>query len=337
AIIGVLVALLLPAIQAAREAARRSSCQNNLKNIGLACLNYESARQVLPPGASVLTKTDVNSFSWHVHILPYIEQGGLSSEVAARVKSMESNGQDPGAYQMAELNDLELPLYLCPSDDSLEIKDKFRGEGSHSSSYAGVAGSYQSAYRLKFGSQPSCVQGGPDDCVGPTTGLCAGINTDGLLFPGSNVNMGQVTDGVSNTLMAGERWYQLRVWMAGVYHQQSPPRGQAATPLPAVGYTPRSSCSSSTKNIDDRYPINAELTVVGFYDAHNTAQYGDRPPKPDGAPGGLTFNNLFFASFHTSGANFVRGDGGVVFLSDDIDVRAFVAAGSRNGQETTAL
>ena len=66
AIIGVLIALLLPAIQAAREAARRMSCQNNVKNIGLACLNYESAKKAHPPGSTVVTQTTKNGLSWNV-------------------------------------------------------------------------------------------------------------------------------------------------------------------------------------------------------------------------------------------------------------------------------
>src|SRR5882724_1366526 len=70
AIIGILVALLLPAIQAAREAARRSQCQNNLKQIGLAITNYESATKTLPPGAFL-----GEGSAWSAFILPYLEEG----------------------------------------------------------------------------------------------------------------------------------------------------------------------------------------------------------------------------------------------------------------------
>jgi prepilin-type N-terminal cleavage/methylation domain-containing protein/prepilin-type processing-associated H-X9-DG protein len=337
AIIGVLVALLLPAIQAAREAARRMSCQNNLKNMGLACLNYEATKGVMPPGSTIPTRTDVNGLTWHASILPYVEQGTLSSNIAARIKDWEQRnaGREAGAYEMAELNDLELSLFLCPSDEAAEIKDKFRGDGSHSSSYAGVAGSFQAGNRLKFRTAATCAKGGRDFCVGPTTGLCAGINTDGVLFPGSNVRIGQISDGTSNTLMIGERWYQLRVWLAGSYHQETQGRGQPATKFPSVGYTPLNSCSSSTKNIDERYPPNADMNVVGFYDAHDNSK--DRPTMPSGAPRGLTFNNLYFASFHPGGVNFVRADGSVTLLPDNIDIQAFVAAGSRNGEEVIPL
>src|SRR3954453_11390332 len=76
AIIGILVALLLPAIQDAREAARRTKCVNNLKNIGLACLNYESANKRYPPSSTIARNQSyptANGLSWCVLILPYVE------------------------------------------------------------------------------------------------------------------------------------------------------------------------------------------------------------------------------------------------------------------------
>ncbi|MEO0530277.1 MAG: DUF1559 domain-containing protein, partial [Planctomycetota bacterium] len=75
AIIGILVALLLPAVQAAREAARRNECANNLKQISLACLNYEAARRALPPAASNTPIERDNSLGWQVAILPYYPVG----------------------------------------------------------------------------------------------------------------------------------------------------------------------------------------------------------------------------------------------------------------------
>src|SRR6201988_3028453 len=81
AIIGILVALLLPAIQAAREAARRTKCVNNLKNIGLACLNYESSKKSYPPSSTIADDVNTNGLSWHVLILPYVEEGGIDSTI----------------------------------------------------------------------------------------------------------------------------------------------------------------------------------------------------------------------------------------------------------------
>ena len=86
AIIGVLVALLLPAIQAAREAARRMSCQNNLKQMGLAMLNYEGTKKVLPPGSTMGMPQTRNGLSWHVEILPFAEFSSLQSKIENRIK-----------------------------------------------------------------------------------------------------------------------------------------------------------------------------------------------------------------------------------------------------------
>ena len=87
AIIGVLVALLLPAIQAARESARRSQCQNQLKNIALACLNFESAKGTLPPGSVNTAVSQGSGLGWPVHILPYIEESTVSEEALTKYKS----------------------------------------------------------------------------------------------------------------------------------------------------------------------------------------------------------------------------------------------------------
>jgi prepilin-type N-terminal cleavage/methylation domain-containing protein len=336
AIIGVLVALLLPAIQAAREAARRMSCQNNLKNIGMACLNYETAKRVLPPGSTNITKPGPNGISWCAHVLPYVEQGALDSTVQTRVaniiKRIEAGENLDPAYGLAELNDIELNLFVCPSDNGVEMADKFRA-GSRTSSYVGIAGSYAASYRLRTGSRlTACTDS--DDCRGtPYAGQCAQINTDGLLYPGSEVAMGQIDDGASNTLLAGERWYQLRIWPAGNYHSDTPGRGVSNYKMPVTGYTPLGSCSSSAKNLDDDYPINANLSVVGYYISHDNET--DRPFMSGGSRT-MAFNNMLFGSFHVSGANFVHGDGSVVFLSDAIDRAVYLAQGSRNGGETVA-
>jgi prepilin-type N-terminal cleavage/methylation domain-containing protein/prepilin-type processing-associated H-X9-DG protein len=334
AIIGVLVALLLPAIQAAREAARRMSCQNNLKNIGLAALNYESARQVMPPSSLVVPKPVFNGMSWHVLVLPYVEQGAIDAQIAQRLQQMTSSGGSVDAYALANINDLQIPLFVCPSDIASDVKDKFR-EGSRSSSYTAVAGSYMANQRLQFRRTAVCTTASQEDCVGATGGLCDAINTDGVMYPGAETSIGDISDGSSNTLLVGERWYQLRIWTAGNYHGETPPRGQAAANFPPTGYTPRNSCSSAAKNLDERYPINANLNVVGYYDAHDNSV--DRPTKPDNAPGGMQFNNLLFGSFHSGGANFVRADGSVQFLTDSVSPAAFLAAGSRNGEETVGV
>ena len=125
AIIGVLVALLLPAIQSAREAARRMSCTNGQKQIGLAMLNYESSFKKLPPGSTAGTQGK-NGFSWHVEILPYAEFSNLKNNIQTQIEALtttSSGGRGgvpvvnrPEPYQLQGVDEDKIDVYRCPSD-----------------------------------------------------------------------------------------------------------------------------------------------------------------------------------------------------------------------------
>ena len=144
AIIGILVALLLPAVQAAREAARRTKCVNNLKNIALACLNYESAKKALPPGTTVSKTASRSGLGWQVLILPFIEES-LVSEDAIKKYNDPTNDDAYSGAGMDALNALKLQMYLCPSDGEIAfLNDKFDGttKNRRGMSYVGVMGSY---------------------------------------------------------------------------------------------------------------------------------------------------------------------------------------------------
>ncbi len=207
AIIGILVALLLPAIQAAREAARRTKCVNNLHNIALACLNYEAAKKGLPPGSTLALRWDngckcyanynsASGLGWQVLILPYMEESGISDQTLALWDQMKQKGQ-PGqdAYSggalFDRLNGLTLAMYLCPSDGEMAIlKDKFDLPGNkdrRGMNYVGVAGSY-------FARTGNCTNSAKKGGVYCTTAsnppsLFAINNYDGLLIHGWQVSL----------------------------------------------------------------------------------------------------------------------------------------------------
>ncbi|WP_252851218.1 DUF1559 domain-containing protein [Aeoliella straminimaris] len=113
AIIGILVALLLPAVQSAREAARRTSCKNNLKQLGLALLNYESAKKELPAGSLGTINTSAGYWSPHAQMLPYFEQGTLSDLFV--IKAEDPNG-NPWTAHNTQIAETELNILRCPSD-----------------------------------------------------------------------------------------------------------------------------------------------------------------------------------------------------------------------------
>ncbi len=339
AIIGVLVALLLPAIQAAREAARRMSCQNNLKQLGLACLNYESSRKTYPMGSTITNRRSTgatyNGLSWLATVMPYIEQANVSNIIDDRIEQFKraNNGNDPDiAYDpiFDDLNDSAIENYQCPSDNPTELYDSLNPRQA-ASSYVGVAGSAGS--RAPDETPQSKENFG---FHGSKSGFQGPVNYDGILFMGSKTKPKDIVDGTSNTLLAGERWYSLRgwavggYWTAGISSGGGPFGGQAPPTGPMDGQY-----GFGYKNIDRRYPINASLESVGFFVQHDNAK--ERVFASPTAPKTMAVNNLLFGSFHSGGANFVKADGSVHFLSDDLDVLIYEAMASKNGGETVNM
>ncbi len=322
AIIGILVALLLPAVQTAREAARRMSCQNKIRNDALAILNYESSTRQFPPGAVNAKKPGDNGISWEVLILPYVEDAGLSDRILAQIRDNETNGDGSlNAYELDFGNENQIDIYTCPSDGN--HRDKFGAQGGKTytlSNYSGITGS-----AFSRGDTKNFVNGS-----GSTH--CGAVNYDGILIQDTPVKTRNIIDGLSKTLLIGERWYQLRVWTAGVYHNVSGGGfGQAAV-KPKGPVSP--SCNNASKNIDARYGLNPDLDVVGYYLGHENET--DRPTMPPGSSTTIQYNDLPFGSFHAGGANFSNADVSTRFITDSVDMAVLEALASRNGREIVA-
>jgi prepilin-type N-terminal cleavage/methylation domain-containing protein len=331
AIIGILVALLLPAIQAAREAARRAKCVNNLKNLGLACLNYESSKKHYPPSSTIADATNTNGMSWHILILPYIEDDAVAADIKAFMDEYkEDKKKDADMYLLERVRGLTLPLYQCPSDNP-ELIIHRSSPGFNASSYAGVTGSYISR------SPAGCPISKYDDPNYLKTPCVTGLNIDGMMFPAgtATVKANRILDGSSKTLMIGERWYQLRVWTAGNYYDTMVKSGSGINAKQSVPTTvPVGSLTNSAKNISKEVPPNPDLSVVGCYTAHDNSI--DRPAIADKAVCKTGYNNLPFASFHPGIVNFVRADGGTEVIQDSIDPFVYTAMASRNGDEVVS-
>ncbi|MCA9231128.1 MAG: DUF1559 domain-containing protein [Planctomycetales bacterium] len=208
AIIGVLVALLLPAIQSAREAARRSSCTNNLKQIGLALQNYESAIGSLPIGAAL----DEGAM-WSAFILPYMEQESIRNLVKIDFDN-HTNYAYPGPFYTYPVlnNNLEacetvIPVYRCPSTNQPEhIADQ--GKDSNFYIHERVPGSY-----IGNGSGVVWSQVAYTDLDGlyhaqmeQLDGVLTGIKADGATtqFNKKPIDFRMISDGLSNTVAVGE-------------------------------------------------------------------------------------------------------------------------------------
>ena len=176
-IIGILIALLLPAVQAAREAARRAQCLNNLKQIGIALHSYAATNTVFPPSFCIQRGTVLsgNNGSWSIHgrLLPYLEQGNAFGMVRLDVAW--------DAQSATGVPTLRLPMFFCPSDPN----DRVRVDGN------GLPYTRPQTYGFNFGTwlvwDPATGQGG-----------------DGVFFVNSALSPSAITDGTSNTLAAAE-------------------------------------------------------------------------------------------------------------------------------------
>jgi prepilin-type N-terminal cleavage/methylation domain-containing protein/prepilin-type processing-associated H-X9-DG protein len=207
AIIGILVALLLPAVQSAREAARRTQCTNNLRQIGLAFHNYHSARKSFPPGLiSQAEAVDGRGlgpgWGWAAHLLPYCEETNLRRDIDITKEIAHAAN--------AEARVTSLPTFLCPTDDPpratftvVDASGKALCDVAFAN-YVGMAGVFEvSVY-------PDTSNGSP-----------------GVLLRNSKIRSTQVPDGLSHTLFVGERASRRSpqtTWTGAITGASIPPR-----------------------------------------------------------------------------------------------------------------
>ncbi len=298
AIIGILVGLLLPAVQQVRESARRTECSNNMRQVGLALHMYHGSLRTLPPGWEVevafpasptpfiptptlFHDTDDEDFDgapgwgWAARILPFLEQSNLEREIDYTMPL------DDEAFEEVRMH--VIPIYQCPSDPSpglmewgylLEDHDHPGGDtgGDPHDDHDGHDGEMVS--RCNY----SGVFGNLEIADDPDAG-------NGVFFLNSQVRFKHVTDGLSNTLMVGERLATTGTvtWVGVDPHIEEP-----------------------------------EARIVGTCD--------HLPNDRDGH-----FED--FRSAHPIGANFVMADGSVRLMSDFVDVETYQGMATRGGRE----
>ena len=328
AIIGVLVALLLPAVQAAREASRRSQCQNHLKQIGLAALNCESANGGLPPGGWGYLWTgdpDMGSGAkqpggWAYSLLPYFENVNVyvvGKGLAAAQKRLE----------LAKQKALPVTAFYCPSrrspaayygpEVSKNAADS-TGKFVAKSDYAANGGSYcpdVNADRDGSGPEPalgwydgpdvSCVTKYPACVWSSYTAGNVGNYMNGAVVPRLPVELKQITDGTSNTLFVAEKFLYVNYYGdTGDEYKQN-------------------SCADNNS------------AYQGYdWDVIRWAR-SDRPnyePKPDTylGPSGPEACTYRFGSAHASIFNAAFCDGSVRSVSYDVDMPEFEMMAVRN-------
>jgi len=191
-IIGMLLGILLPAVSAGREAARKSQCANNLRQVGIGILSFSSTHNQFPTGSTLIPRNGRAGLSWHVFILPQIELGHVFDKIDPQPNGMAKN---------LEAATLEIPVFLCPSTPSAS-------SDLGNANYAGVTGAGRLADTTKD----------LEDMA------CGDYFTDGILYPDSQVTPAHIKDGHSNTVMVGERFYWTEDWTYGAAWKGRPDR-----------------------------------------------------------------------------------------------------------------
>lgn len=323
AIIGVLVALLLPAVQSAREAARRTACSNNMHQYVIACHNYESAKRTFPPGAEPANGSDWATGygpSWRVHVLPYME----GNVVTDQLDLYAPGGLDMDWGPEHNGNHLVLANYLpemlfCPSSDMPRVLPQ--GKSGHSvaaASYAGVAGSSGNDAEERYLRSNGNVHA-----------------YNGILCANCKTSIGKITDGTSNVILLAEQ----SDWAFYL------PSGNAA-PMRAdcrssglhgawLGTFLKQRGKGGGNPHDDRvYNTTTIGRPLGSKDCgfmHFTPEYchGEPCTKYD--------NQSPILSAHPGGAHVAMADGSVQFLNEDIDFDMLQLAGIRDDGLLTPL
>lgn len=256
AIVAVLVGLLVPAVQQAREAARRSQCQNQLRQLGLALHNYHDAHLVLPPGALVVGPSfrTFSGWGWGAMILPQLDQSPLYSRIDFDLGTAVGANRDVIATPLS--------IWRCPTD-----------------------------------SLPERVTVSISGHADATTATGNAVGSQGVLSALSNVTFADVTDGLSQTLLLGERIHIPSV------------SGSLLVTSSWCGFIAETDryifASTPYVEASGLWPINRSLT-----------------------------SSSSFSSRHAGGANFCLADGSARFLSENIDVRVLEALGTPGGGET---
>lgn len=206
AIIGVLIALLLPAVQQAREAARRMQCSNNFKQMGIGLHNHHDTYGRFPPGGSIDQKPfgthatgQAYGASWLVYMLPYIEQNTMFDQM--RIDGQSAWNGPNATHNCSVVDRAFIETYLCPSSPMSK-----EARNAYDNTYKVLAPSYVGISGAVNGLIPGYTESRTNTPDTGQAGCCSGgtISAGGVLFPNSKINFSNISDGSTNTMVISE-------------------------------------------------------------------------------------------------------------------------------------
>ena len=312
AIIGVLVALLLPAVQSAREAARRNSCVNNLKQLALALTNRESIAGNYPASFEIISGTTLttNNGSWSIQaqLLPFLEEGATFATI-----NFDLPWDDPESIANG-VPTRRVPMYLCPSEINDTVRTKNGDPKVYPHNYGGNFGQWL--------------------VYDPTDSSNTG---DGVFFVNSKLRAAQVQDGLSNTLAFAE----VKTFTPYIRNTSDPGPDIPDEPnqLPTIGDekygVDTNDNTGHTEWPDGRVHHSGFTTVFtpntlvpfkGFDIDVNTQKEGNSATQ-------ASYAAITARSFHPAGVNVALLDGSVHFVADSIERPVWRALSTRDGGE----
>jgi len=315
AIIGVLVALLLPAIQAARESARRTSCVNNMKNLGIACLNFHDSNKKLPTSNRAPGVATAPRFAWSTLMLPYFEEQSVYDQY-----DFQTNWSNPMS-QNFKLVGTRLPVFECPSTP----EERFDGDIQYWTQ--GIAN--WEASRCSAPTDYSPIVQVETRVYTSVLGIDPPVDATGMMLRNAVCTLRHVADGTSHTIMLAEsagrpfvyrktsRFGELTANRVNGGGWCRPASDYGLDGCTEDGVTFPGPCAVNCTNGEDYLKGGSDMSAVPipFYGTFSTSE---------------TF------AFHPGGANILMGDASVHFVAEGVDMRSFAAMVTRKAADPVA-
>jgi prepilin-type N-terminal cleavage/methylation domain-containing protein/prepilin-type processing-associated H-X9-DG protein len=324
AIIGILIALLLPAVQAAREAARRTSCANNLHQLGLAAQNFHQTNNRFPMGR----KTTSGEYDWsqHARLLPYIEQ--------VRLTVSSNFDLSPNDAKNKALREVDIPIFRCPSDMNrltANVSDNHPGWGKNN--YKGNAGSDVGRLKNKV------------------------EQNNGIFVSNKQIRIADITDGASHTALFAEAvigdgsdvtisvpgdWFKISASVSGTAVAYDPKTGktQGKDQLAVYKACAKMGPTNAPTGANKQFSRSGRNWIHGNYipTRYNHIMPPNGPSCAMGSSSDLKINAdgcaTTASSRHPGGVNVCMADGSTHFIPEGTDITIWQGLGSRNCKET---